>query len=65
MTLEESTLEWDGLNLYRVSGTRREFIGTIVRNSFREDWSIWIRSEAVRGGFPSEELARAALEKYA
>lgn len=57
-------LEWDGALLYVRNRGKRKFVGSIVRDSFKNSWSIW-----VRGGYKTnrehEEEARRELEKYA
>jgi len=63
--ITEATLEWQGFNLYRVSGTRREFVGTIMSDPFSTTWTVWKRGEEVKTSYISESDARDALERMA
>jgi hypothetical protein len=65
--ISEATLEWDGENLYRIRGKRREFIGTIVRNTPlapKNGWTVWLRGESA-GTFATIDEAKAFLERIA
>jgi hypothetical protein len=65
MKFYESTLEWDGENLYRIQGSRREFLGTVRRydpESGRTGWMVWMRAENV-ATFATLDEAKAFLER--
>jgi hypothetical protein len=67
MTFYEATLEWDGENLYRIRGKRREFIGTVVRTTplvQNNGWTVWLRGMIV-GRFSTIDEAKAFLERIA
>ena len=59
------TLVWEGRHLYQEwpSG-RRRYVGTIVRDLFRRQWSVWARGEYI-ASYSGEDGAREGLEEHA